>query len=44
MTAIGQGVPEVNLRRWQVQIVGRPSMMHDGASPKTALRGNMGVI
>jgi hypothetical protein len=41
---IEQDVPEVKLRRRQVQIVGRPSMMHDGASPRTALPGNMGVI
>jgi hypothetical protein len=31
-------VPEVKLRRQQVQITGRPSMMHGGASPRIALQ------
>jgi hypothetical protein len=43
-TMIGHGVPEVTLYRRQVQITGRPSMMHSGASPRSVLRGNMGVI
>jgi hypothetical protein len=44
MTVISQGVLEVKQRHRQVQIVDHPSMMHGGASPRTALRGNMSVI
>jgi hypothetical protein len=40
---IGQGVPEVKRRRWQIQIAVCLSMMHDGASLRTAPRGNTAV-
>jgi hypothetical protein len=43
-TTIRQDVPEVKLCHRQIQITDRPSMMHGSASPRTALRGNMGVI
>jgi hypothetical protein len=37
---IRQGVPEVKLRRWRVQIAIYPSMMHGGVPLRIALRGN----
>jgi hypothetical protein len=43
-TMIGQGIPEVKLHLRLVQITIWTSMMRDGASLRTVLRGNTTAI